>query len=264
MSRGVIRADGDNSFVAAFHRVAGIIAEPDAKTPGEAADHLLIESYIPGTEYAVEGLIADGRLNVLAVFDKPDPLEGPYFEETIYVTPARIDTVRRRAIAEAAQAAVEAIGLRDGPTHIDLRVNDEGVWMLEVDARSIGGYCGRSLRFATGLRLEDLILRHATGRPIESLAREDQAGGVMMIPIPATGTLRESRGLDAAEAVAGIEEVSITIPPDHAVVMLPEGSRYLGFIIARGETSEAVIASLRQAHGCLEFVIDESAADSTA
>jgi biotin carboxylase len=259
MSRGVIRADGDNSFVEAFHRVAEIIALPDAKTPGEAADHVLIESYIPGTEYAVEGLIDKGRLNVLAVFDKPDPLEGPYFEETIYVTPARIDAGRAQAISEAAQAAVSAVGLSDGPTHIDLRVEGEVVRLLEVDARSIGGHCGRSLRFAAGLRLEDLILRHATGLPLPSIEGAEGAGGVMMIPIPASGTLRETSGIAAAEAVAGIDEVSITIPPDHPVVMLPEGSKYLGFIIAHGETPEDVVASLRQAHECLEFDIEAGA-----
>ncbi len=257
MSRGVIRADGDNSFVAAFHRVAKIIAEPDAATPGEAADALLIESYIPGTEYAVEGLIERGRLKVLALFDKPDPLEGPYFEETIYVTPAKVSEARRAAIAEAAQAAITAVGLSDGPTHIDLRVNDEGVWLLEADARSIGGYCGRSLRFAAGLRLEDVILRHAMGLEVTSVEREASAGGVMMIPIPGAGVLEETRGLDAAHAVAGIDEVSITIAPGGPVVPLPEGGRYLGFIIAHAETPDAVVAALRQAHACLEFVLAE-------
>jgi len=260
MSRGVIRADGDNSFVAAFHRVARIIAEPDAATPGEAADHLLIESYIPGTEYALEGLIDRGRLEVLALFDKPDPLEGPYFEETIYVTPAKVDEARRRAIAEAAQAAVSAVGLRDGPTHIDLRVNDEGVWILEADARSIGGYCGRSLRFAAGLRLEDLILRHALGLEAERRGPAAGAGGVMMIPIPGAGRLEETRGLEAAQAVAGVAEVSITIPEGGPVVPLPEGGRYLGFIIAHAETPDDVVAALRDAHDCLEFVLSEEPA----
>ena len=260
MSRGVIRADGDNSFVAAFHRVAKIIAEPDAATPGEAADSLLIESYIPGTEYAVEGLIERGRLRVLALFDKPDPLEGPYFEETIYVTPAKVSEARRAIIAEAAQAAVTAVGLSDGPTHIDLRVNHEGVWLLEADARSIGGYCGRSLRFAAGLRLEDVILRHAMGLEVGKVEREASAGGVMMIPIPGAGVLEETRGLDAAHAVAGIDEVSITIAPGGPVVPLPEGGRYLGFIIAHGASADAVVAALRQAHACLEFVLGEEPA----
>ena len=260
MSRGVIRADGDNSFVAAFHRVAKIIAEADIVTPGEAADHLLVEAYIPGTEYALEGLIDRGRLELLAIFDKPDPLDGPFFEETIYVTPAKVAESVRAAIADAAQQAVTAIGLWEGPTHIDLRVNDEGVWIIEADARSIGGYCGRSLRFGGGTRLEEIILRHAAGLPIETYEREGRAAGVMMIPIPKTGTLREVHGTESAERVPGVNEVAITITPGRPVVMLPEGSKYLGFIIARGEVPDDVIAALREAHDRLEFEIDEAAA----
>lgn len=255
MSRGVIRADGHNSFVEAFHRVAAIIARPDANTPGLAANHLLVESYVEGTEYAVEGLIHDGRLELLAVFDKPDPLDGPYFEETIYVAPADISEARRDAIRRTAEAAARTLGLVAGPTHIDLRVGpDETVTILEVDARSIGGRCGRSLRFGEGLRLEDVILRQAAGLPIPSFAQAG-AGGVMMIPIPASGSLRGVAGIAAAEAVDLVSEVSITIPVGDTVEMLPEGSRYLGFIIAHGEAPATVVAALRQAHACLHFDI---------
>ncbi|MEQ9643066.1 MAG: ATP-grasp domain-containing protein [Alphaproteobacteria bacterium] len=255
MSRGVIRADGHNSFVQAFHRVADIIARPDANTPGLAADHLLVESYVEGREYAVEGLIHDGRLELLAVFDKPDPLDGPYFEETIYVAPADISKARREAIQHTAAAAATALGLVAGPTHIDLRVGpDETVTILEVDARSIGGRCGRSLRFGEGLRLEDVILRQAAGLPIPSFAQAG-AGGVMMIPIPASGSLRGVTGVRAAEAVDLIAEVSITIPVGDDVEMLPEGSRYLGFVIAHGESPAAVVAALREAYAHLKFDI---------
>lgn len=256
MSRGVIRADGHNSFVDAFHRVAAIIKSPDASTPGEAADHMLVESYIPGTEYALEGLIDNGRLHVLAIFDKPAPLEGPYFEETIYVTPAAIDADREAAIGAAAQDAVAAIGLVEGPTHIDLRVNDDGVYILEVDARSIGGHCGRSLRFSGGVRLEDVILRHAAGHDVRAQMKTAGAGGVMMIPIPATGILAAVEGKEAALAVAGVDDLSITIPIGQRVVMLPEGGRYLGFIIAHGATRESVVAALEAAHERLAFRIN--------
>ena len=255
MSRGVIRADGHNSFVEAFHRVAAIIARPDAKTPGLAADHLLVESYVPGTEYAVEGLMVDDRLELLAIFDKPDPLEGPYFEETIYVAPAAVDNARRAAIHAACEAALRALGLIAGPVHIDLRVDAANtVTILELDARSIGGRCGRSLRFGDGLRLEDVILRQAAGLPIPSFAQAG-AGGVMMLPIPASGTLNGVAGLAAAESVPLVAEVSITIPVGEPVEMLPEGSRYLGFIIAHGATPEAVVAALREAHAHLHFDI---------
>jgi biotin carboxylase len=255
MSRGVIRADGHNSFVDAFHRVAAIIARPDAKTPGLAADHLLVESYVAGTEYAVEGLMVDDRLELLAIFDKPDPLEGPYFEETIYVAPAQVGDARRAAIHAACEAALRALGLIAGPVHIDLRVDGaEKVTVLELDARSIGGRCGRSLRFGDGLRLEDVILRQAAGLPIPSFAQAG-AGGVMMLPIPASGTLHGVAGLAEAEAVPLVAEVSITIPLGDHVEMLPEGSRYLGFIIAHGATPAAVVTALRAAHAHLRFDI---------
>lgn len=256
MSRGVIRVDNQQEFVAAFQRVRKIVNEADAATPGEAADHMMVEDYIPGTEVAIEGLLDNGRLTVLAVFDKPDPLEGPYFEETIYVTPSRLPEGRQRAIAAAVQHAVEAIGLREGPLHADIRVNDDGEWVIEADARSIGGQCARSLRFGAGMRLEELLLRHALAFPIANLERERNSGGVLMIPIPKGGILNEVRGLGAAQSVTGVEEVNVTIPLSQKVVPLPEGGRYLGFIIARGDRPELVERALRTAHERLEFEIE--------
>ncbi len=255
MSRGVIRADGDNSFVAAFDRVKKIIAADDAKTFGDGIDHLLIESYIPGTEYAIEGLVRAGQLQILALFDKPDPMDGPFFEETIYVTPAEVTAETRAAIQAAAQGAVTAIELVTGPVHIDLRVNDDGVFIIELDARSIGGHCGRSLRFAGGMRLEEVILRHAIGLPIEIPEATDGAGGVMMIPIPRSGILNGVAGKEQAELVPLVTEVSIPIPVGREIVALPEGGRYLGFIIAHGPTAELVTQALRQSHALLSFDI---------
>ena len=254
-SRGVIRADDESAFIAAFRRIATIIAEPDAATPGEAADHILVESYIPGTEVALEGLMDGGRLHVLALFDKPDALVGPYFEETIYVTPSRLDARKQREIGAAVEDAVAAVGLRDGPLHADIRINDEGVWMIEVDARSIGGQCARSLQFGAGIRLEEVILRHALGLGPVVPKRQGRAGGVMMIPIPSSGVLKAVHGLEEARAVPGIEEANITIPLGHRVVPLPDGGRYLGFLIGRERTPEAVVEALREAHRRITFDI---------
>ncbi len=256
MSRGVIRADGHNSFVAAFDKVAEIIARPDARTPGMAAEHVLVERYIPGKEYAVEGLIRRGRLTILAIFDKPDPLEGPYFEETIYVTPAPVDDALRNDIHQAAEAAIQAIGLADGPTHIDLRVNEDGVYIIEADARTIGGRCGRSLQFAGGVRLEEIVLRHALEMPLDGIENTAGAGGVMMIPIPKSGVLRGTEGIEAARQVPLVQEVSITIPVGQTVMTLPDAGRYLGFIIAHGDDPDSVTTALRDAHERLVFAID--------
>ena len=264
-SRGVIRADTPAEFVEAFQRTtkllhalqetpnAGGDCNPDSS--GHRLQYLLVEDYIPGIEVALEGILLDGELKVLALFDKPDPLEGPFFEETLYITPSRLPMDTQAALHHATAEAANALGLQHGPVHAELRYNDEGAHLIEIAARTIGGLCSRTLRFGTGMSLEELVIRHAIGQPVETLQREQQAAGVMMIPVPKAGILGEVRGKTQAYHVDGIVEVNITIPIGGAVVPLPEGARYLGFIFARAETPEAVEAALREAHRRLEFVI---------
>jgi biotin carboxylase len=255
-SRGVIRADDPEGFVAALARLRAILAEPDAAACGEPARQVLIEEFVPGHEVALEGLVVKGRLRVLALFDKPDPLDGPYFEETIYLVPSRHPAAEQAAAAAVAQAAVTAVGLADGPVHAELRCNDRGPWLIELAARPIGGRCGAVLRFGGGqVTLEEVVVRHALGMALPTLEREPLAAGVMMIPIPGAGVLREVRGVAAAKAVPLVEDVQITAHPGERLVPFPEGSRYPGFIFARGDTPAAVEAALRQAHGRLEFVL---------
>ncbi len=251
-SRGVIRADDPAAARAAEARIRAILAAAGEDVEGP----ILAERYVPGTEVAVEALLRAGELEVLAVFDKPDPLEGPYFEETIYVTPSRLPAAALHRIEAAAAAAAAALGLREGPVHAELRLDGDAVWVLELAARSIGGLCSRSLRFGAGISLEQVILRHALGLPLGPHERERAAAGVMMLPIPRGGILREVRGLAAARAVAGIEDIRITIPRGRPVAPLPEGDRYLGFMFARGEAPAAVEAALRRAHTALDVVID--------
>ncbi len=258
-SRGVIRADNPDQFITAFRRITRILKQPDVAALGEAANHILVEGYVAGREVALEGLLDKGRLTVLALFDKPDPLEGPFFEETIYVTPSRLPESWQRRVTDATVQAVTALGLNDGPIHAELRLNDQGPWVIEVGARSIGGLCARALRFGVGITLEELILSHVLGLPIETMAREDKAAGVMMIPIPRGGVLQSVGGLEAARGVAGVDDVTIAIPIGQDVVPLPEGNKYLGFIFARGERPEAVVEALRDAHRCLRFQIDPGA-----
>jgi biotin carboxylase len=254
-SRGVLRADGDNSFVEAFFRVKQIIADAGDRA-GPDRDKILVEAYVPGIDVALEALLIDGDLHPLALFDKPDPLEGPTFEETIYVTPSRLVDATQAAVIAATAKAAKAIGLAQGPVHAELRINDDGVWVIEVAARSIGGLCGRTLKFGAGISLEEIILRQALGLPTDSLEREAQASGVMMIPIPSGGTLVSVGEQDAARDVPGIEDVRITLANGQPVVPLPEGDKYLGFIFARGEDPATVEAALRTAHAVLEINID--------
>ena len=253
-SRGVIKADTPAEFIEAFQRTSKLLqtlqGSTDPPTP-----YLLVEDYIPGIEVALEGILLDGELKTLALFDKPDPLEGPFFEETLYVTPSRLSVEVQGALHRATAEAADALGLRHGPIHAELRHNDKGAHLIEIAARTIGGLCARTLRFGTGMSLEELVIRHAIGQPVEALQREKRAAGVMMIPVPKAGILGEVRGKTAAHCVDGIVEVNITIPIGGEVVPLPEGARYLGFIFARAETPEAVESALREAHRQLEFVI---------
>jgi biotin carboxylase len=256
-SRGVIRADDEESFVAAFERVRDLLSDPEvAADCGDTADQLLVEGFIPGVEVSLEGLLVDGELHTLALFDKPDPLDGPFFEETIYVTPSRLSAEVQEDIFESVQQAAGALGLHDGPIHAELRINDDGIWPIDIAARSIGGLCSRTLSFLAG-SLEEVILRHAVGAEAPTYERTGAASGVIMIPIPSGGTLEAVRGVEQAEAVAGVSEVTITIRPGDRVVPLPEGSEYLGFIFAQGESPEVVEAALREAHAALEFEISD-------
>ena len=256
-SRGVIRADNPQSFTSAHARLRAILADPEtAAACGDRARQYLIEEFIPGYEVAVEGLVVNRRLHVLAVFDKPDPLDGPFFEETIYVTPSQVPSGLQKAITDCADRAVRALGIIEGAIHAELRYNERGPWLIELAARPIGGRCSAVLRFGAGVTLEEIIVRHALGMPIPSLQRERQAAGVMMIPIPGAGTLQEVRGVAQAKGVPLVEDVQITAHPGERLVPFPEGSRYPGFIFARGETPAMVEAALRDAHRRLEFVLD--------
>lgn len=250
-SQGVIRADGPQDFVRAWKRVARIIKE--ART----APMILAESFVPGNEVALEGLLDEGRLRVLAIFDKPDPLDGPFFEETIYVRPSRLSPHIQGAIISCVAQATSALGLERGPVHAEVRINTQGPCVIEVSARPIGGRCSKALRFGLGLSLEEVILRQALGQPLDSdrIKPDPTPSGVMMIPIPHAGTLINIFGLGKARAVVGIEEILITAHSGQTLVPLPEGSRYLGFIFARATTRRKVENALRRAHRLLRFEI---------
>lgn len=253
-SRGVIRADNREGFIAAFERIKAILASPDILRRHEDQDRFLqMEEYIEGEEFALEGLLTNGELTVIALFDKPDPLTGPYFEETIYVTPSRLPPDGQAAIVETARRAAAALGLTHGPVHAEMRVNERGVWMLEVAARPIGGLCAQSLKFESGLTLEHAVLRHAAGEPAGTLRLSPHARGVMMIPIPKAGVLTDIEGLEAARATACVEDVVVTAKHGQALIPLPEGSSYLGFIFAAAGASEQVERALREAHSRLRF-----------
>ena len=259
-SRGVIRADDAVSFATAFDRVRRLLASTDVRELRDPeADVVQIEEYVPGVEYAVEAVIDNGRMQTLAIFDKPDPLEGPFFEETIYVTPSCATVATQRQIENAVADAASALGLYHGPIHAECRVNSRGVYVLEVAARPIGGLCAKALRFEAGagsIGFEEYLLRFALGEPMKGWRRETAASAVMMIPIPKNGVYRRVEGVELAMQVAGVDDVQITAKPDQQLLMLPEGASYLGFIFARGATAEQAERAVRDAHARLRFTID--------
>jgi biotin carboxylase len=254
----VIRADGPSGLVAAVERVARMLAaDPGCAVTGTPP--LLVERFAGGPEVAVEGLLDAGRLRILAVFDKPDPLDGPFFEETLYITPSRLDPADLEAVVRRCREAVAALGLTEGPVHAELRLPAPGSpVVIEVAARSIGGRCSTALRFAGGGTLEELILRQAVGLPLGE-PRLEGAAGILMLPIERAGRLVAVEGLERARAVPGVESLSIGVPAGELLVPLPEGDRYLGFAIARGDHPATVEAALRQAWGEIHVVVTSDA-----
>jgi predicted ATP-grasp superfamily ATP-dependent carboligase len=258
-SQGVVRANSREEFIAAATRIRRLLESPEIRATREPnLDQILVEGYIPGREVAVEGLLTDGELRVLAIFDKPDPLEGPYFEETIYVTPSRLADAQQREIERCAVDAIRALGLSQGPVHAEFRINDEGAWPLEVAPRPIGGLCARALRFAPDeasqtIGLEELLLRHALGLPYSDWPREQSASGVMMIPVPKSGTLEKIEGEDSARGVPRVTALEITARLHDYIAAWPEGSSYVGFLFATGNSAEEVEEAIRAAHAKLHF-----------
>ena len=258
-SRGVMRANTPAELGAAARRLRALLSRKDVRAIRSGLeDTILVEGFISGREFAIEGVLTCGTLQAFAIFDKPDPLDGPFFEETIYVTPSNLSRPQQHAVlAEVARAAA-ALGLRNGPIHAECRVSAGEIYILELAARPIGGLCSKVLRFdrvpgIEGASLEDVLLRHAVGGDVSAIAREGSAAGVMMIPIPRKGTLKRVQGIDQASAIPGIQEVRITAKTDQLLEPLPEAGSYLGFIFARGSTSAEVVRALNAAHAELRF-----------
>jgi hypothetical protein len=260
-SQGVVRANNREEFVAGAARLKRLLDSPEMRATREPhLDQMLVEGYLEGREVAVESLLAEGFPRVLAIFDKPDPLEGPYFEETIYVTPFRLQVAEQRAIEQSLLTAVRALGLTHGPVHAEFRLNQRGVWPIEVAPRPIGGLCARALRFvvpgeADKIGLEELLLRHALGLPGGDAPREVEASGVMMIPVPHSGILERVDGQEEARATAGISSLEVTARLHDFIAAWPEGSSYLGFLFARAAQPAEVENALRAAHGKLRFTL---------
>jgi biotin carboxylase len=256
-SRGVIRANSVGEFAGAFERICALVKRVDVRAVRSAVeDTILVEGFIPGREFAVEGVLTAGSLRAFTVFDKPDPLDGPFFEETIYVTPSALDPATYEAVITTVQQATSALGLSHGPIHAECRIGPTGIFVLEIASRPIGGLCSRALRFDPDASLEEVLLRHACGEDISGWQREARASAVMMIPIRRRGLFKRVDGVDAARRVPYVEDVRITAKSDQLLEPLPEAGSYLGFVFARAETPADAEAAVRDAHAHLQFRIE--------
>jgi len=258
-SQGVVRVNNREEFLAGAGRLKRLLESAEIQATREPnLDRMMVEEYLPGREVAVEGLLKDGELRVLAIFDKPDPLEGPYFEETIYVTPSRLAAAEQELVKKRFTDAARALGLAHGPVHGEFRLNERGVWPIEVAARPIGGLCARALRFqleneSEPIGLEELLLRHALGLRGWDALRETAASGVLMIPVPKSGILEKVEGAEDARRVPGVTQLEVTARWRDFIAAWPEGSSYLGFLFARGETPAEAEKALREGHAKLNF-----------
>ena len=252
-SRGVIRANNQQELLVAIDRIKRLVNSMNDLEP-EIKRYLLLEEFISGKEVAVEAMLSDSQLSVLTIFDKPDPLEGPYFEESYYITPTSLSKIVQEQVRLVLEAACRAYGLSEGPVHAECRINEKGVFVIEIAARTIGGLCGRLLSFGTGQRLEELVLLQAMLRPI-ILEQHKEAAGVLMIPIPQAGVLKRVEGMLEAQRVPFVDEINIQIREGHELIPLPEGASYLGFIFAHAPTTQEAEQALRDAHARLKFII---------
>lgn len=260
-SQGVMRVENREEFIAGATRLKRLLDSAEIRATREPnLDQMLVEQYLEGREVAVEGLLTEGELRILAIFDKPDPLEGPFFEETIYVTPSRFPAAQLQAIENSLVNAVRALGLTHGPVHGEFRLNENGVWTIEIAPRPIGGMCGRALRFQSArekdsISLEELLLRHALGLTGADALRESKSSGVMMIPVPSSGTFEKVVGEEEARSIPHITDVEITARLHDYIAAWPEGSSYLGFLFASADDPAEVEEAIRAAYAKLHFTL---------
>jgi biotin carboxylase len=250
-SRGVIRINNTQGLLAACVRLQAMLMH--ATMNDEERQYVLVEAYIPGYEYAFEGLLDNGHLQMLALFDKPDLMEGPYFEETYYITPSRLDQQSQNKIILAVEQACKAYGLHEGPVHAEVKIHDDQVWFMEMASRTIGGQCAQLLTYATGLSLEEIVIQQAAGFEVH-INEAQNAAGVLMIPIKERGLLRRVEGILAASKIEYIEDIEISIQEGYELIPLPEGDSYLGFIFARAPTPELADQALRKAYNALTII----------
>lgn len=250
-SKGVIRANDPEQFIAACLTINTILSR--SNVTGFERDNVLVETYLEGPEFAIDGILIDGDFHLLAIFDKPEPLTGPYFEETYYLTPSQLTQSHQAALIEEVARSCDAYNLKQGPIHAEARITKNGIFLIELAARTIGGQCGQLIEFSLQQKLEEVIIRGLCGEP-PNLPPKPTPAGVLMIPVETAGILKRVEGLTAAMQVEFIQDIEIHIQEGYELLPLPEGSSYLGFIFAQAPTQGQAFNALKKAHQMLRFV----------
>lgn len=250
-SRGVIRANNEAEFITAVEILKDIVAQEPGS--GYEQSHFLVEEFLQGDEVALDGFMQQGKLIPLALFEKPEPLNGPYFEESYYITPDRHNPTTQQQIWQEVERCCHAYGITHGPIHAEARLTSKGIVLLEMASRTIGGQCAQLLEYTLGCTLEEVIMRLMCMETPTTTTPEQHAG-VLMIPIPEKGLLKRIEGLTEAQQIKHITSVELFIQPGYEMVPLPQGSSYLGFIFARAKTFKATFEALRLAHSKLRFI----------
>lgn len=253
-SIGVTKAQNQQELTKSLITVQDVIAKMTISN-----QCIVVEEYIPGVEFAVDILVTDGKLHVLVIFEKPDPLVGPFFAETIYVTPPHLTDSQLEALHSVIQKCIRALSINNGPLHLELRLTSANDWVpIDIASRSIGGNCSNALAFASNTSLEELIIQNALGLEVINTQRERRASGVYMIPAETLGTLVAVHGVEAALKVRFVEDIQITVKPGTKTVPLPFDNQYLGFIFAKAPGAKTVEKALRTARALLEIEVDSN------
>ena len=207
----------------------------------------------------MNGFSADGAFHPLTVTDRLTADPPAFGVALAHAWPSEHDTV---ATVEVARAAVEALGIRHGPSYTQVRLAPGGPVVMEVAARLGGGHDAELCEAATGIDLNGLALDAALGRASNSLLQSPRAptgGAAVAFMVPPVGTLVAVEGVRDAEAVEGVRWVRVYRRPGHVFGRLRTGADRAGAVLATGSSRDEALERARRAADAVRFRIDADA-----
>ena len=205
---------------------------------------LIIEEFVDGSEYALEGNLINSELNKIVIFDKPINYKEPYFEESIYIAPTEIPDKTQKEIVNLIGKACKKLGLENGPVHVEFKIHNKEIFIIEINPRMIGGLCSRCLSFGLfKTSLEEIALHAFLNNELKSIDLLSNFVGVLMIPTPISGKFI-SINKNELESIPNVSGVEITVSENSNLLEPPFGDKYLGFVFSQGDSKEKVMESL--------------------